>query len=136
MTNPTVEPTCPFCNIMTTDTLGQVIKRYNAKQHNLSVDVIVFIPFQPVVAGGHYLVVPCTHVKDYSESPVVCADVAYVASLAASELFAGADYNVITNRGRDADQTVFHLHTHIIKRNSADMIQMPWSKKHHDMTYY
>ena len=37
------------------------------------------------------------------------------------------DCHAIFNRGVDADQTVFHLHGHVVPRRAGDGLRMPWN---------
>lgn len=85
--------------------------------------VIIFEPLNPVVKG-HLLVVPKKHVADFTEDPETFLEVAMVASLSAKEL--GGDYNLITSKGKNATQSVFHLHVHLIPRKENDGLKLPW----------
>ena len=35
--------------------------------------------------------------------------------------------NIITNNGADADQTVFHIHVHLVPRTKDDKVTLPWA---------
>lgn len=85
--------------------------------------VIIFEPLNPVVKG-HLLVVPKKHVADFTEDQETFLEVAMVASLSAQEL--GGDYNLITSKGKNATQSVFHLHVHLIPRRENDGLKLPW----------
>ncbi len=35
--------------------------------------------------------------------------------------------NLITSAGREATQTVFHLHIHVVPRRDGDGLALPWT---------
>lgn len=85
-----------------------------------------FEPFNPVVPGHRLFVTP-HHVVDASQDSVM-----------ASKAFANAaeyarrqrvDFNLITSGGRDATQSVFHLHIHYVPREEADGLHLPWTNQ-------
>jgi diadenosine tetraphosphate (Ap4A) HIT family hydrolase len=47
--------------------------------------------------------------------------------LAAIEVSHLGAANFITSAGRDATQTVFHLHIHIVPRHAGDGLALPWT---------
>lgn len=109
----TDEP-CPFCEI----NLGRAPATF---VHEWS-DAIAIVPLNPVV-DGHTLVIPKTHVTDFGEDPKVSA----ATMRRAAELAAGEQpMNVITSRGREATQSVFHLHLHLVPRAENDGLALPW----------
>lgn len=87
-------------------------------------DSVALVPLGPVVDGGHLLVIPRVHVTDVAVDPTISA----VTMARASELLAelGWQANVITSRGRQATQTVFHLHIHLVRRQGDDSVSLPW----------
>lgn len=86
-------------------------------------DAVAFVPLNPV-AEGHCLVVPKRHVKDFAADPDTFADTAR----RAAELMRWTDrpMNVITSRGEEATQSVFHLHLHLVPRKQDDGLALPW----------
>jgi histidine triad (HIT) family protein len=84
----------------------------------------IFTPLEPIVTG-HVVIVPETHVPDASANPRVSGGAFEVASAWAASRF--DFYNLITNTGRPASQSVFHLHVHVIPRSSHDGLQLPWT---------
>jgi diadenosine tetraphosphate (Ap4A) HIT family hydrolase len=73
-------------------------------------NIIDIEPLNPVVKG-HRIVIPRRHVKDFSDDPMVTAQVMhYVAQLGKKVRYA----NIIASKGIPATQSVFHLHVHII----------------------
>lgn len=119
MTGP--EP-CVFCVIANDDPHGQVLADYGR--------VVVFAPLEPVTPG-HVLVVPKLHVADALVHAGVTAETFGVASKYADHCSSDVgtdDFNLITNVGRLATQSVFHLHVHVVPRRRGDALPLPWSK--------
>jgi histidine triad (HIT) family protein len=56
--------------------------------------------------------------------------VSAAAMRAASEL-AVAPCNLITSAGREATQSVFHLHLHVVPRRENDRLALPWHSGRH-----
>lgn len=99
---------CPFCPIFKE---GQ--------------DIIDIAPLNPTVPG-HRLVIPREHVKNFSENPEVSAKVMEYASKLAKKM---GDVNMITSKGKNATQSVFHLHIHLIPRFENDGVTLPWTNQ-------
>lgn len=66
-------------------------------------------------AKHHLLIIPKTHISDsYNiENFDIISDIFKVAKVIADKLNIKS-YRVVTNYGKDAGQTVFHLHFHLI----------------------
>lgn len=86
----------------------------------------IFEPLNPVVKG-HRLVVPVFHVADFTEDIEITGNVMKVASDWAYNL--GGDFNIITSKGKNATQSVFHFHVHLIPRKEGDGLLLPWTGK-------
>ena len=91
-------------------------------------EVMAFLDIQPV-NKGHTLVIPKTHSPNFLEIDDLVLEnmitrVKKVA-LAVKKATGAAGINVSANTGKAADQTVFHLHFHIIPRFDSDGLQ-PW----------
>lgn len=115
------EPGCEFCNrvkIIATD-----VKEHNYRGYKF----YSFTPINPIIPG-HTLVVPQIHVKDASENPDITGLTFGIASIIAKKRF--KEYNLITNCGKHADQTVFHLHIHIVPRFLDDQTITLWKNYH------
>ena len=107
---------CPFCEIAAGRAPAEMVHEWD--------HVIAFRPLKPVVEG-HVLVVPRVHVEDFSTWPAVSASVmARAAELAAND--PDRAYNIITSKGREATQSVFHLHLHLVPRAKDDGLALPW----------
>lgn len=103
---------CVFCEIVAGRSSAMIVREWD--------DALAFGPLGPVTPG-HVLVIPKVHVADMAEDPEVSA----VAMRAASEL-AVPPCNIITSAGREATQSVFHLHLHVIPRRANDGLALPW----------
>lgn len=103
---------CVFCQIVAGEEPATVVRRWN--------DALAIVPRAPVV-DGHVLVIPTCHVRDVVESPEISAQV----MMRAAEM-ARSPCNIITSAGREATQSVFHLHLHIVPRSNDDGLALPW----------
>lgn len=109
---------CVFCDIVA----GRAPAQWVVEPDHWP-DAVAFVPLDPVVEG-HVLVVPKAHVRDFAEDPEVYA----ATSRRAAELEHSLPrpMNVITSRGREATQSVFHLHVHLVPRAMEDGLALPW----------
>ena len=118
-----VEPTprqattvpCPFCAIVTGDAPATIVREW--------AEAIAIVPLNPVV-DGHLLVIPREHVPDFTTAHYVSAITMHRAAELAGDL--GGSMNLITSRGREATQSVFHLHLHLVPRSEDDGLALPW----------
>lgn len=90
---------------------------------------IAFFPLEPATPG-HTLVIPRTHVSDLWAAPAPL-----VAELMTGVLRVGGaidsainpeGMNLITSAGKAAEQTVFHLHLHVVPRWTQDGFGRIW----------
>lgn len=110
--------TCAFCEIAAGRAPATIVREWD--------DALAIVPLGPVV-DGHILVIPRQHVADFGESPeVTAATMRRAAELAQSD----QPMNVITSRGREATQSVFHLHLHLVPRRENDGLALPWYSGH------
>ena len=120
---------CIFCEIVHKDPKNQVIKRYSKTELLYICDVAVFEPLNPA-SKGHLLFVPDIHVDNIGDrkfyNPEVVASVYKAVQLHLAEN--PTQCHVIANNGAIAEQTVFHLHVHIIPRYEGDNLKLIWSK--------
>lgn len=107
---------CVFCEIVAGRAPATMVLEWS--------DAIAFRPLNPV-NEGHALVVPRVHVPHFAADP----DVAAATMRRAAELmrWTPRPMNVITSRGREATQSVFHLHLHLVPRTESDGLALPWS---------
>lgn len=104
------DPTCIFCQIVAGELPADILHRDD--------HVVAFHDIQPV-AATHIVVIPTEHVEfivDYDESrAALIGRLALAASQIAER--AGLDatgYRLVINQGPDADQSVDHLHMHLL----------------------
>lgn len=106
---------CVFCRIIDETEPAARVRENTA--------TVIFRPLGPVVAG-HVLVVPRRHVQDAADDPSVTAATMHDAAVYAQSL--KAPFNIITSAGREATQSVFHLHVHVVPRTASDQLMVPW----------
>jgi histidine triad (HIT) family protein len=113
---------CPFCAI--------------ARGEDQSVDIlceeenwVAFFPLEPATPG-HTLVIPRTHVTDLWSAPAsVVVDVTggvLRVGEAIKSAISPEGMNLITSSGEAAEQTVFHLHLHLVPRWLRDGFGRIW----------
>lgn len=107
---------CVFCRVVAGKERPLKVTRFS---HTMT-----FEPLNPVTPG-HMLVIPYAHVRDACEEPPMAALVMETAAALAREV---GPCNIITSVGREATQTVFHFHIHIVPRRPNDGIKLPWSE--------
>lgn len=110
-----VKPGCPFCDIIAGQAPATVVREWD--------DVIAIVPLNPVVEG-HTLVIPKTHVEDFAAAAYIAARTMSRASILAHKM--GGPMNLITSKGREATQSVWHLHLHLVPRAENDGLALPW----------
>jgi len=92
---------------------------------------VAFFPNTPATPG-HTLVIPRMHVPDFwSADPVLGAELFAAVSKVGIAIRQAADpegMNLITSAGEAAEQTVFHLHLHIVPRWADDRLDI-WPPK-------
>ena len=100
---------CLFCKIVRKDITAKEVLR---DEH-----VVAFYDLNPQ-APTHVLVIPTVHAEHLSEF-VGQGNAAAAARLLAATAeigtrFGPGGYRVVMNEGRDAGQSVFHLHAHVL----------------------
>ncbi|MEU7170383.1 HIT domain-containing protein [Micromonospora tulbaghiae] len=103
---------CVFCAIVAGTSPATFVRRWD--------DAVAIVPLGPVT-GGHVLVIPTVHVVDALQDLAVTG----VTFARAAEI-APHPCNLITNAGRVATQSVFHLHVHVVPRAEDDGLALPW----------
>ena len=109
-----MSPRCPFCGRIERGEFDY------GNDHD-----VAFQPLSPVTPG-HFLVVPRRHVSSAFASPAEAGRALQFAGYLANQMNLGAA-NFITSAGRDATQTVFHLHVHVVPRRAGDGLALPWT---------
>jgi histidine triad (HIT) family protein len=92
-------------------------------------DWIAFFPLSPATPG-HTLIIPKAHVRDlWAASPALGAALVVAAieiGRAIVEAVHPDGMNLITSAGETAEQTVFHLHLHVVPRWQRDGFGKIW----------
>ncbi len=101
---------CLFCKIVKGDVRGDVVWE--------GAEILAFRDINPQ-APTHILIIPKGHIPDLpgvadEQAPMLAEMVRAVRELAAREGVAEYGYRVVTNVGRDAGQSVAHLHFHLL----------------------
>lgn len=112
-----VHPDCPFCQIATGRAPATFVYTWP--------DALAFVPLNPVTEG-HTLVIPRVHVTDFAADPEVSAATMHRAAEAAKAIRPYGPMNMITSWGREASQSVPHLHLHLVPRAENDGLALPW----------
>jgi histidine triad (HIT) family protein len=90
---------------------------------------IAFFPLEPATPG-HTLVIPRTHVSDLWAAPAPLAAELLTGVLRVGDAIESAMHpegmNLITSAGKAAEQTVFHLHLHVVPRWMQDGFGRIW----------
>ncbi len=106
---------CIFCDIVEKRAKAEILYENDL--------VISFLDIRPV-NYGHALVIPKNHYKDFLSMPKSELDevikITQKISSAVYNSLKPDGFNVITNNGTAAGQSVFHFHFHIIPRFTND----------------
>ena len=113
---------CIFCRIIAGTSPATFVSQW--------ADFVAIIPLNPVVAG-HTLVIPRQHVADFTTEPHVTGETMSRAAELVRELGL-APANLITSAGREATQSVWHLHVHVVPRLANDGLALPWHSGIHE----
>lgn len=111
--------TCAFCSIAAGEASATIVREWP--------DALAVRPRSGGVNEGHVFVLPRVHVEDAGTDPDVTAAVMRRAAELLAEHPAA---NIITSKGREATQSVFHLHVHVVPRQDGDGLPLPWTPQH------
>jgi histidine triad (HIT) family protein len=116
------DPDCLFCKIVAGEIPATLVREDER--------TVAFMDINPATRG-HLLVIPREHSANLLEigAEDLCACAAAGKELAAlvTERLGADGVNLINSCGRDAWQTVFHFHLHVIPRYVADPLRLPWT---------
>ena len=115
-------PGCPFCEIVDGNAPATILGEWKSGSR-WGTEIIAIVPLNPVVEG-HILVLPKTHVIDFTTAAQVAGDVMTRASILAHKM--RTPVNLITSAGREATQSVWHMHAHLVPRAENDGLALPW----------
>jgi histidine triad (HIT) family protein len=115
------EPDCEFCHIARGAADAEVLAEGETW--------LAFFPLKPATPG-HTLVIPRRHVRDFWEAEAQEAGELAAACLqvgrAVQQALMPQGMNLITSAGTAAEQTVFHLHLHVVPRWASDGFGTIW----------
>jgi diadenosine tetraphosphate (Ap4A) HIT family hydrolase len=120
------DPNCPFCAIARgEDESAEIVCE--------SDEWLAFFPLKPATPG-HTLVIPRVHVADLWDAPAsLAADLmtgVVRVGRAIQKALTPEGMNLISSSGQVAEQTVYHLHLHVVPRWREDGFGDIWSPKH------
>jgi histidine triad (HIT) family protein len=123
---------CLFCEFLSgtrkKHTNGFPFKILRETKHTVSFLSIDF----PKKEDGHVLVVPKKHYANIEEIPkIILHDLVEHVALACRITKQNHEAcNVLLNNGKESGQEIFHLHFHIVPRDSGDNIKIEvWKKE-------
>ena len=109
---------CIFCRILERREEAEVLYRTQR--------VVVILDINPI-HFGHVLVIPKTHAETFLGVPEVelpeLIQSVQVVSRAIVDVFKPEGFNIFSNNGMAAGQSVFHFHLHVTPRYADDNIQ-------------
>ena len=119
---------CIFCKII----LGE-IPSFKIFEDD---EILAFMDVNPI-AAGHALVIPKFHSKDIHETPAEWVGITFSAAKlvarAVGKTLEPAGINIVQANGPGANQSVFHLHVHVVPRGMDDGLTMNWELEPGDM---
>ena len=113
---------CVFCKIVRKELPAYVVYEDDATMCIIPLDMELL---------GHLLVIPKQHSQDiFSTSPETLAAIMKTVkkmSALVKEKLGATGVNIVNASGKDAEQTVFHIHFHVIPRYTNDGVKV-WPK--------
>ena len=111
------EPDCLFCRIVRGEIPARIVYRND--------HVVAFRDITPI-SPQHILIIPVKHIASLSdlrpEDEVIAGQMLLAARIVAEIIgIRESGYRLVFNTGKDALQSVFHIHAHLIGGN-----QMGW----------
>lgn len=105
---------CVFCDIVAGTAPATIYEETTL--------TLAFTPLDPVIEG-HMLFISKPHFKDALADPGWTA-ITMLRAVEYARKF--DDANILTNIGKAAKQSVFHLHIHVVPRKAGDQLMLPW----------
>ena len=116
------DPDCLFCKIVAGEIPATRVREDER--------TVTFLDINPATRG-HMLVVPREHSANLleigGEDLAACGAAAQELAALATERLHADGVNVMNSCGREAWQTVFHFHLHVIPRYAGDPLRLPWT---------
>jgi histidine triad (HIT) family protein len=115
---------CPFCRIAQGDDPAEIVAEGG--------EWLAFSPLDPATVG-HTLVIPRAHATDFWQVDralaAELARAAHAVGLAIDRALDPPGMNLITSAGEIAEQTVFHVHLHLVPRWDGDEFGRIWPSR-------
>jgi histidine triad (HIT) family protein len=115
------DPDCLFCKIVAGEIPATRVREDER--------TIAFMDINPATRG-HLLVVPREHSTDLldigEDDLAACASAAKELAASVKRKLDADGVNLLNSCGREAWQTVFHFHIHVIPRYAGDPLRLPW----------
>jgi histidine triad (HIT) family protein len=112
------DPSCIFCKIARRESASEIL--YESDR------VIGLLDIRPI-HFGHALVIPKRHCADFltvpSEDLPEIIQASQIIARALVKTLSLEGFNIFSNNGRIAGQSVFHFHMHVVPRYSDDNIK-------------
>jgi histidine triad (HIT) family protein len=119
-------PECLFCNIVARSIPAEVLYE--------DMHTVAILDINPI-HYGHSLILPRIHCKDFLELPEETyrslLGTAKVVTKAIIDVLKPDGYNLFSNNGQIAGQSVFHFHLHITPRYRDDEIRFILKSKNY-----
>jgi len=116
------DPDCLFCKIVAGEIPATLVREDER--------TVAFMDINPATRG-HMLVIPREHSANLleigAEDLAACAAAGKELAALVTERLGADGVNLMNSCGRDAWQTVFHFHLHVIPRYAADPLRLPWT---------
>ena len=113
---------CLFCKIVAGDVPATLVREDER--------TVAFMDINPATRG-HLLVIPRAHSPNLleieREDLAACGLAAQALATLLTERLGADGVNLVNSCGRDAWQTVFHFHLHVIPRYANDPLRLPWT---------
>lgn len=118
---------CIFCDIINQKSSAEIL--YEDEK------IISFLDINPI-NYGHTLVIPKKHFDNFltiseDELSYLSKMTQFIAGVVKRSMKADG-FNIISNNGESAGQSVFHFHYHIIPRFNNDFTIQPTFKEYHE----
>ena len=118
---------CTFCHIIRGESSAEILY---ANEH-----AVAILDINPIHLG-HVLIIPRTHAETFVDVPEnelhSLIQATQVISRAIVESFAPHGFNIFSNNGKAAGQSVFHCHFLVTPRYDDDNIQFVLKLKKYD----
>lgn len=122
-----MKPNCIFCSIIARTTPAEILFENE--------DALCILDINPI-HYGHSLVIPKLHCRDFLDLPPASFDgilsAVHTVARATVKSLSLDGFNIFSNNGKIAGQSVFHFHFHITPRYENDNIKFVLELKRYE----